>query len=147
MSQTSLVEQCKEDFSLLVEAGFIAINQADEQCALNLFRAAQLLRPDSTAPYIGFGYTALHKLELKEAINHLSKAAEKDPKDEVVKALLGFAHIMTEQDEGMSLGSDLLHSLASETEDKDIQELSDASEHVVDYIKKHRVSTPFDMKR
>ena len=55
----------KDDFFLFLEAGFIAVNQADEDAAVKLFKAAQLLDPQQSLPQIGFGYLHLHKLELK----------------------------------------------------------------------------------
>jgi hypothetical protein len=39
------LEKNKKDFILFLEAGFIAVNQADELSALNLFSAAEVLEP------------------------------------------------------------------------------------------------------
>ncbi len=46
----------KEDFPLLIEAGFIAVKQLDEISASRIFNAAQAINPHSTAPQIGLGY-------------------------------------------------------------------------------------------
>ncbi|MES2273069.1 MAG: SctF chaperone SctG, partial [Chlamydiota bacterium] len=56
----------KDDFFLLLEGGFIAVNQADEDAALKLFRTTELLDPENIMSKIGFGYLHLHKLELKQ---------------------------------------------------------------------------------
>ncbi len=141
----SIVEKCHEDFPLLLEAGFIAINQADEQCAINLFKASLKMNDKSAAPHIGFGYVALHKLEMPEAIKHFSKAIEIEPENEMIKALLGFCHIMTEQDAGIKVGSEMLDNIASQSEDQHIQELTKSSKHVVEYINENKVATPFDL--
>ena len=54
----------KEDFSLLIEAGFVAVKQLDETSSIRIFQAAQALSPQSTAPQIGMGYIALNKLDV-----------------------------------------------------------------------------------
>lgn len=79
----------KEDFILMLESGFIAVNQADEDSALKLFRAAELLNPENTMPKVGFGYLHLHKLELNQAVRYFEEVLEKEPKNEMAKALLG----------------------------------------------------------
>ncbi len=141
----SIIEQCREDFNLLLESGFIAVNQADEQCAVNLFQAAAMINAKNASPHIGFGYIALHKLELQSAIKHFSKAIELSPDNEMVKALLGFCHIMTEQDEGMKMGSEMLDTIAASSDDSAIQELTKSSKFVVKYINENKVTTPFDL--
>ena len=55
-----------DDFFLFLEAGFIAINQADEDAAVKLFKACELLRPENSLIKVGMGYMHLHKLELNE---------------------------------------------------------------------------------
>lgn len=141
----SILDQCREDFPLLLETGFIAVNQADEQCAINLFQASIKLNPESSAPHIGFGYIALHKLEMSAAIKHFSKAIELEPENEMVKALLGFCHIMTEKDEEMKIGSEMLSNIAEASKDTDIEELKNSSKHVVNYINDNKIATPFDL--
>ena len=54
-------------FITMTEAGFVAVNQADEDSAVKLFKAAALLSPNQLLPRIGFGYIHLCKLELKQA--------------------------------------------------------------------------------
>ena len=54
------IKKYLDDFILLVEAGFIAVNQADEDAATKLFHAAELLRPENVLSKIGFGYLHLH---------------------------------------------------------------------------------------
>ena len=46
----------KEHFIVMVEAGFIAVNQADEDSAMKLFKAATLLDPKNLLPRVGMGY-------------------------------------------------------------------------------------------
>ena len=62
MGEEDKLEDFRHDFALLIEAGFVAVKQLDELSARRLFEAAQVLRPDSTAPQIGLGYIALNKL-------------------------------------------------------------------------------------
>ena len=42
------LQDYKKDFILFLEAGFIAINQADETSAINLFNAAKLFDPKNS---------------------------------------------------------------------------------------------------
>lgn len=83
------LQQYKEDYFLLVESGFIAVNQFDEDAAIKLFKAAELLNPDNSLPQLGMGYLHLCKLELKQASNAFSTVLEKEPSNEMAKALLG----------------------------------------------------------
>jgi tetratricopeptide (TPR) repeat protein len=84
----------KKDWVLLLEAGFIAVNQADEDSALKLFKAAELLKPDNALPKVGFGYLHLHKLELKQACKMFEEALEIEPANDMAKALLGISMSM-----------------------------------------------------
>lgn len=84
----------KDDFILLAEAGFIAVNQADEDSALKLFKAASLLQPKNILPKIGFGYLHLHKLELKQAVKNFEEVLEIDPHNEMAKAFMGLCLAM-----------------------------------------------------
>jgi tetratricopeptide (TPR) repeat protein len=83
------IKKFKEDFILLAEAGFIAVNQADEDAALKLFKAAELIDPSNVLPMIGFGYLHLHKLELKQAVKKFEDVLEKEPSNEMAKAFMG----------------------------------------------------------
>ena len=87
MSDDSL-KQYKEDFFLLLEAGFIAVNAADEDSAIKLFKASELLRPESTFPKVGFGYMHLCKLELKQAVALFREVLAKEPENEMAKTFL-----------------------------------------------------------
>jgi tetratricopeptide (TPR) repeat protein len=85
------IKKYQEDFILITEAGFIAVNQADEDAALKLFRAAELLDPSNVLPKIGFGYLHLHKLDLKKAVKNFEEVLEKEPDNEMAKAFMGLS--------------------------------------------------------
>lgn len=89
------VELFKEDFSLLIEAGFIAIKQLDELSATRLFQAAQELSPHSTAPLIGIGYIALNKLEIKKAIEYFEKVVAIEPENTLAQTFLGMSFLLS----------------------------------------------------
>ncbi len=84
-----------EDFSLLIEAGFIAVKQLDEMSATRIFQAAQLLSPTSTAPQIGMGYIALNKLEIKEATRIYEKVTQAEPDNYLAQTFLGICYLLT----------------------------------------------------
>jgi len=79
----------KEDWLLFTESGFIAVNQADEDASMKLFKAATLLNPEAPLPQVGLGYLHLHKLELKPAVKIFKEILEKEPRNEMAKAFLG----------------------------------------------------------
>jgi tetratricopeptide (TPR) repeat protein len=85
----------KQDFGLLVEGGFIAVKQGNRDAAEKLFRAAQLLKPNHTAPTIGFGYVALNSMNLQLARKYFEEVLEKEPQNAVAKVYLGFCFILT----------------------------------------------------
>src|SRR3990172_7581719 len=72
------LQQYKDHYILLAEAGFIAINQADEDAAVKLFKAAELLDPQNYLPKVGIGYMHLCKLELKQACKCFEEILAKD---------------------------------------------------------------------
>lgn len=86
---TSPWKHFKEDWLLFTEAGYIAVNQADEDAALKLFKAAETLSPENTLPRVGFGYLHLHKLELKQAVKIFEEVLDKEPHNDMAKAFLG----------------------------------------------------------
>lgn len=85
----------KEDFSLLIEAGFIAVKQLDETSASRIFNAAQVMNPTSTAPQLGLGYIALNKLELKEAQKIFESILKKEPENHLAQTFLGICFLMS----------------------------------------------------
>lgn len=89
------LKEFKEDFSLLIEAGFIAVKQLDETSASRLFNATQVLSPNSTAPQLGLGYIALNKLELKEAQKIFEGILKKEPENYLAQTFLGICFLMS----------------------------------------------------
>ena len=85
------IEEFRKDYIVMVEAGFIAVNQSDEDAAVKLFKAAQLLSPTNLLPQIGMGYIHLCKLELKQAAKIFQEVLDKDPHHEMAKTFLGLS--------------------------------------------------------
>lgn len=124
----------KEDFILLLEAGFIAVNQADEDAALKLFRAAELLEERNPLPKVGFGYLHLHKLELKQACKAFEDVLDEDPQNDMAKAFLGLSLSM--QPNTVDKGEKMLEQTLK-SKDPLIKRLSDtAIDFVERFIKK-----------
>lgn len=91
----SKVEEFKDDFSLLIEAGFIAVKQLDETSASRIFNAAQTLSPEHSAPKIGIGYIALNKLEVKKATQIFEEVVAKEPTNWLAQTFLGICFLLT----------------------------------------------------
>ncbi|WP_068467257.1 tetratricopeptide repeat protein [Candidatus Protochlamydia phocaeensis] len=89
------IQNFKEDFSLLIEAGFVAVKQLDETSATRIFHAAQALSPNNTAPQIGLGYIALNKLEIKEATRIFESVVQVEPENHLAQTFLGMCFLLT----------------------------------------------------
>jgi hypothetical protein len=129
------IQKYKDQFILLVEAGFIAVNQADEDSAIKLFKASELLNPTNSLPKIGMGYLHLCKLELKQACQFFKGVLEKDPHNEMAKTFLGLSMSLTPND--VAKGEKILEEAAKEAHDSDIKKLAtSAIEFVEKFVKK-----------
>lgn len=84
----------KEDFALLIEAGFIAVKQLDEISSTRIFIAAQMLNPASTAPQIGLGYIALNKLDVKTATKIFESVLKQEPDNYLAQTFLGMCFLL-----------------------------------------------------
>lgn len=129
------LQKYKEDFTLLLESGFIAANQADEDAALKLFRASQLLKPDNMLPKIGFGYIHLLKLELKQACQMFDDVIKKEPNNEMARSLLGLSTALTTKE--IDKGETLLKEALKKTDDPTVKNMaSTALEFVDKFVRK-----------
>lgn len=126
----------KNDFILFVEAGYIAVNQADEDAAVKLFKAAELLDPTNVLPKVGFGYLHLHKLELKQSVKAFEEALEIDPSNEMAKAFLGIAFSLGPT--STTKGEKILHQ-TGKSKDPMIKNLSDTA---IDFVEKFVKKSP-----
>ncbi|MBI5274588.1 MAG: SctF chaperone SctG [Chlamydiales bacterium] len=129
----------KDHFLLFVEAGFIAVNQSDEDSALKLFKAARMLNHENPLPTLGKGYLHLCKLELKQAITEFEAVLHKDPKNEMAKAMLGIALSMTPNKQQNTQGEQLLKE-TSKSKSKDVKNVCEASLDFVEKFVKKPVS-------
>lgn len=138
-----ILENFKDDFFMLVEAGFVAVNAMDEDSAFKLFKAAEALNSTNMFPKVGYGYLYMCKLELKQAERMFRKALEKEPNNEVAKTLLGLTLSM-HPNKG-SEGEKMLEGL-KKSEDKEIKNLAgDSLTFVDEFIKKK--PTPMDVQK
>jgi tetratricopeptide (TPR) repeat protein len=124
MDQEKLAE-FKEDFSLLIEAGFVAVKQLDETSATRIFNAAQVISPNSTAPRLGLGYIALNKLELKEAGKIFEEILAKEPENYLAQTFLGICCLLSKPKR--KKGEKLIQDVLSKTTDPTIVNLGQIS--------------------
>ncbi|MCF7851942.1 MAG: hypothetical protein K9M07_01730 [Simkaniaceae bacterium] len=133
---SKLTEQYKNEFILFLEAGFIAVNHADETSALKLFEASHLLKPESVLNVVGLGYLHMCKLELTKAEAHFKKVLDIDPSNEMAKTMLGITMSMSPSKgaQGEQILEELTHSSTSE-----VKKLSkDALDFVEQFVKKRK---------
>lgn len=130
-----------EDYFLFLEAGFIAINQADEDAAVKLFKACELLRPGNAIYKVGLGYLHLHKLELKASIKCFEEVLVKEPNNDMAKTFLGIA--MTLTPDQMAKGEKILHEAAKDSHDSQIKKVASTSINFVEnFVKKPGPGAP-----
>jgi hypothetical protein len=114
-------EEFKEDFALLIEAGFVAVKQLDEISATRIFYAAQALSPKNTAPKIGIGYIALNKLEIKEATHIYESIVEVEPENHLAQTFLAMCFLLTK--DKRKKGEKLIRETMEKTTDPTIKSL------------------------
>lgn len=132
MAETSKYEKY---FIIFLEAGFIAVNHADEDSAIKLFKAAELCNPKNLLPKIGMGYLHLHKLELKAAAAAFQEVLKKDPSNDMAKAFMGLCLSMT-PDQTIE-GEKVLHETATHTHNADVKRLAESALNFVEkFVKK-----------
>ena len=115
------IKEFKDDFALLIEAGFVAVKQLDEISATRIFQAAQSLNPYSTAPQIGIGYIALNKLEIKSATQTFEKVIDIEPDNHLAKTFLAMCFLLTKGKQ--KKGQKILHEVIEITTDPTIKNL------------------------
>ena len=119
---SSIKSQFKDHYILFIESAFIAVHQMDEPSALALIEAASLLNPEASLTHITRSYFHLCKLELKKAIEILNEVLKKDSENELAKAFLAMAQILSA--EHAKKGYELLETL-KKSQDSGIKEFSD----------------------
>lgn len=134
-SKDKLLQKYKDQFLLLVEAGFIATNHADEETALKLFRASEMLDPNNALPQIGIGYLHMLKLELGQATKMFETVLKKEPGNEMAKAFLGLTYSFSKTD--VAKGEKLLNESATKGKDPMVKNLAaTALDFVEKFVKK-----------
>ena len=129
------LQKFKDHFILLCEAGFVAVNQADEDAATKLFKASELRKPENTLPKVGMGYMQLMRLQLKDACRLFDEVIAKEPDNEMAKAFLGLSYALTSTD--LEKGEKILGETAKDAEDAQVKKLAEtALEFVEKFIKK-----------
>lgn len=116
------LQKYREDFTDLLEAGFIAANGADEDTATKLFKAAAILKPDSVLPKVGFGYIQLLKLELKQASHTFESILKQEPHNDMCKALLGLTRSFHAKE--YEEGEKILKDLVLKAEDTSVKQMA-----------------------
>lgn len=138
------LDDFKEDFALLIEAGFIAVKQLDETSATRIFSAAQELSPESVAPQIGLGYISLNKLEVKEATKIFEEVIKKEPENYLALTFLGICFLLTKPKR--KKGEKIILEAMEKTSDPTIKSLGQISLEWADKDLKKEIA-PFFAKQ
>lgn len=119
------LEDFKDDFALLIEAGFVAVKQLDEISATHIFKAAQAISPSNTAPRIGIGYIALNKLEVKKATEIFEDIMQQEPDNYLAQTFLGMCYLLTRGRQ--KKGEKIIKEAIEKTTDQTIKNLGTIS--------------------
>ena len=138
-------KEYNNDYFLFLEAGFVAVNQCDEDSALKLFMAAQTLRPDNVFPKIGYGYMHMCKLELKQAEEMFNSVLRSDPKNELALSFLGITKSFMPSK--AAEGEKILADLSKITNDEDMKTLVNTSQEFIDAHIKKPSNSPMDLAK
>jgi hypothetical protein len=119
------LQEFRDDFALLIEAGFVAVKQLDEVSATRIFNAAQVMNPTSTAPQIGLGYIALNKLEIKDATRIFESVIKQEPENYLAQTFLGMCFLLNKAKR--KKGEQLVRQAMEKTDDPTIKNLGTIS--------------------
>lgn len=125
MSFEQKIEEFKEDFSLLIEGGFVAVKQLDAISSSRIFIAAQVISPGHTAPQIGLGYIALNQLNIKEATHIFEAIVEKEPENYLAQTFLGISYLLAKPKR--KKGERIIKEAIEKTNDPTIKNLGSIS--------------------
>lgn len=123
--EDSRIEEFKSDFSLLIEAGFVAVKQLDKISATRIFHAAQVIKPNSTAPQLGLGYISLNELDIKEARKAFEEIVGKEPENYLAQTFLGICFLLMKPKRKQ--GEELIHQVLAKAADPTIKNLAQLS--------------------
>lgn len=125
----------KDHFIVFTEAGFIAVNQADEDSATKLFKAASLIDPKNLLPKVGLGYLHLCKLELKQACKVFEDILKDEPNNEMAKTFLGLCMSLNPAE--VKQGEKILEETKSAAKDSSVKTLAtNALDFIEKFVKK-----------
>jgi len=125
------MQKYKNDWLLLLEAGYIAAGQMDEDASLKLFRAAELLEPHHHLNKIGFGYVHLLKLELDKACKNFEEVLKVEPHNEMARALLGLSTALTVKE--ADKGKKILEEALKKTDNQSVKNMANTA---IDFVEK-----------
>lgn len=129
------LQKYSDHYITFVEAGFIAVNQMDEDSAIKLFRAAEMLQPQNFLPKVGIGYLHLCKLELRQACKCFEEVLARDPYNEMAKTFLGLSMALIPSDS--MKGEKILSEETVKGKDSALKHLAkDAIDFVEKFVKK-----------
>lgn len=135
----SMREKAKEfagDAPLLIEAGFVAIKQVDEDSARKCFLAAMVIDTENSLPVVGLGMLSLMKLDLDEAMRLFNVVLQKEPDNQMARTMLGIANLYRISKDGLHEGKELIEEAMDETDDSSIKDLCGYSKELHKEIKK-----------
>ena len=124
------------DVPLLVEAGFIAIKQVDEESAKKCFYAAMVIDQEQSLPVIGLGMIHLLNLELDDASKMFNLVLQKEPDNQMARTMLGIAQLYRVNQEGLKEGRNLIEDAMEHTKEPSLTQLGKYSHDLYKEIKK-----------
>ncbi len=94
------LQEFRDDLSLLVESGLIAIKQGDEESAKKLFNAVGVIDPQNMTKKMGYGLIALHKMDISNAQKSFNEILQVEQNNWRAQAFLAFSYILSVLQDG-----------------------------------------------
>ncbi len=125
----------RPDSAALIEAGFVAIRQVDQESARKCFMASMVIDPNNSLPVLGLGIIHLFDLNIIEAKKTFHEILKHEPENHVAKTMLGIANLYTVTEEGLKEGGDLIEDSMSATNDAELKKLNHHSQELLKEIR------------
>lgn len=96
----AMLQEFRDDISLLVESGLIAIKQGDEESAKKLFNAIEIIDPQNLATKMGYGLISLHKMDIPNAQKSFTEILNVEQTNWRAQSFLALSYILSVLQEG-----------------------------------------------
>lgn len=133
-----------DDYSLLIECGFIGAKQLDEINATRIFNACMIIDPTNLAAKMGLGHIALNKMDIKNATRIFDEIVTEDPDHNLARCFLGMCYLMTK--DKLKKGEKIIQEAIERSSDPTVKNLGLVSLEWAEKDLSKRAKAPYEPK-